>query len=115
MKRRSTIIKSLCLGASLSAIAVNLPAIAQEADPAAPEAGAEEAETQDSMKLGSITVTAQRREQSANDVPMSIQAFGEEQLDLLQVNDVDDLQALVPSLATSQPAHVVPGLAACAS
>ena len=95
----------MCLGVSLTAIAINLPAIAQEADTAAPEADAEQ---DNSMKLGSITVTAQRREESANDVPMSIQAFGGEQLDILRVNDVDDLQTLVPSFSVSQSYQGVP-------
>ncbi|WP_321489295.1 TonB-dependent receptor domain-containing protein [uncultured Hyphomonas sp.] len=108
MNRRTTILKSLCLGASLTAVAVNLPAIAQEADTAATEADAEQADSQNSMKLGSITVTAQRREESANDVPMAIQAFGGEQLDMLQVNEVDDLQALVPSFSVSQSYQGVP-------
>ncbi|MEZ6001110.1 TonB-dependent receptor [Hyphomonas sp.] len=105
MNRRTNFIKSLCLGASLTAIAVNLPATAQEADTAAPEADAAQ---DNSMKLGSITVTAQRREESANDVPMSIQAFGGEQLDILRVNDVDDLQTLVPSFSVSQSYQGVP-------
>ena len=105
MNRRTTILKSMCLGVSLTAIAINLPAIAQEADTAAPEADAEQ---DNSMKLGSITVTAQRREESANDVPMSIQAFGGEQLDILRVNDVDDLQTLVPSFSVSQSYQGVP-------
>ncbi|HCE21252.1 MAG TPA: TonB-dependent receptor, partial [Hyphomonas sp.] len=60
------------------------------------------------MKLESITVTAQRREESANDVPMSIQAFGGDQLDTLRVNEVDDLQALVPSFSVSQSYQGVP-------
>lgn len=108
MNRRTTILKSMCLGVSLTAIAVNLPAIAQEADTAAPEAGVEQDDAQDSMKLGSITVTAQRREESANDVPMSIQAFGGEQLSILRVNDVEDLQTLVPSFSVSQSYQGVP-------
>ena len=105
MKHRSVFWKSLCLGASLTAIATNLPALAQEEDtaPAETSEGA-----QNSLKLSSITVTAQRREESANDVPMSIQAFGAEQLDILQVNDVDDLQALVPSFSVSQSYQGVP-------
>jgi len=106
LKHRSAVIKSICLGVSLTALSTGLPALAQETtDTPATETAAE---ADSSMKLGSITVTAQRREESANDVPMSIQAFGSEQLDLLQVNDVDDLQALVPSFSVSQSYQGVP-------
>lgn len=105
MKNRSAVLKSLCVGVSLTAIGAGLPALAQDADTASTEA----ADTsQNSLKLGSITVTAQRREESANDVPMSIQAFGGEQLDTLRVNKVDDLQALVPSFSVSQSYQGVP-------
>lgn len=87
------------------ALGANLTAIAQETD-TTPDGRA--VEPQDSMKLGSITVTAQRREESVNDVPMSIQAFGGDQLDVLRVNQVDDLQALVPSFSVSQSYQGVP-------
>ncbi|HPF24757.1 MAG TPA: TonB-dependent receptor [Hyphomonas sp.] len=105
MKYRSAVLKSLCLGVSLTAINAGLPALAQDAGAPVAEEGAS---AQNSLKLGSITVTAQRREESANDVPMSIQAFGEEQLNILQVNDVGDLQALVPSFSVSQSYQGVP-------
>ena len=105
MKYRSAVLKSLCLGVSLTAINAGLPALAQDAGAPVAEEGAS---AQNSLKLGSITVTAQRREESANDVPMSIQAFGEEQLNILQVNDVSDLQALVPSFSVSQSYQGVP-------
>jgi len=105
VKYRSAVLKSLCLGVSLTAINAGLPALAQDAGAPVAEEGAS---AQNSLKLGSITVTAQRREESANDVPMSIQAFGEEQLNILQVNDVGDLQALVPSFSVSQSYQGVP-------
>ncbi|HBL93248.1 MAG TPA: TonB-dependent receptor, partial [Hyphomonas sp.] len=105
MENRSKYLKSLCLGVSLIALWASSPAIAQEAD--TPSAESSE-DSQSSMKLESITVTAQRREESANDVPMSIQAFGGDQLDTLRVNEVDDLQALVPSFSVSQSYQGVP-------
>lgn len=87
------------------ALGTSLPAVAQEEEnPPASQDDRPDA----SMKLGSITVTAQRREESANDVPMSIQAFGGDQLDVLRVNEVDDLQALVPSFSVSQSYQGVP-------
>ena len=94
------------LGASLFALASQMPAMAQETD-AAPAAPAE-TPADSSLKLGSIVVTAQRREESINDVPMSIQAFGEDTLDALRVDSVDDLQNVVPSFSVSQSYQGVP-------
>lgn len=96
-------------GASLLALSSHLPAIAQDssADGATEVADTETTE-ENSLKLGSITVTAQRREESANDVPMSIQAFDGEQLEVLRVTSVDDLQSLVPSFSVSQSYQGVP-------
>jgi iron complex outermembrane recepter protein len=46
-----------------------------------------------------IIVTAQKREENLQDVPMQITAFGTERLDELQVNDTDDFARLVPSIS----------------
>ena len=48
-----------------------------------------------------IVVTAQRREQNLQDVPISIQALGEGRLENAQVTGFDDYQKLLPSV-TSQ-------------
>jgi iron complex outermembrane receptor protein len=48
--------------------------------------------------LEEVVVTAQRREQSLQEVPMSISAFGEEQLQALQADNLDSLQGAVPNL-----------------
>tara|TARA_R110000751_G_scaffold81125_6_gene163524 strand:+ start:2512 stop:5037 length:2526 start_codon:yes stop_codon:yes gene_type:complete len=100
MKPTPRIRRYALLGASLCALASQMPTVAQEA---------EEAPAADSsLKLGSIVVTAQRREESINDVPMSIQAFGEDTLDALRVDSVDDLQTVVPSFSVSQSYQGVP-------
>ena len=100
MKPTPRIRRYALLGASLFALASQMPTVAQEA---------EEAPAADSsLKLGSIVVTAQRREESINDVPMSIQAFGEDTLDALRVDSVDDLQTVVPSFSVSQSYQGVP-------
>lgn len=84
----------LAAGASAIALTAYAPAMAQEAT-ATEAAPATEEEASD-LKLGSIVVTAQRREESAQDVPMAIQAFGEDTLKQLQINSVEDLQNVVP-------------------
>lgn len=87
------------LSVSISALSVALPAMAQEQT---------EDEAENSRRLQSVVVTAQRREESAEDVPMSIQAFGGETLETLRVNSVDDLQSVVPSFSVSQSYQGVP-------
>lgn len=59
------------------------PAIAQ--DSPADEAG-----------IGEIIVTAQRREENLQDVPISVSAFGAEQIAKIGINDVSRLEGLVP-------------------
>lgn len=79
-----------CLLASTSLIAVS-PAAAQDA-PAAEDA----AESEDERV---ITVTALKREQNLQDVPLAITAIGTEQLDELQVNELRDVVKFLPSVS----------------
>jgi outer membrane receptor protein involved in Fe transport len=58
--------------------------------------------------LESIVVTAQRIEQTANEVGMDVQAFTGEQLDQLRINSVNDLTSIVPSFTISQSYQGVP-------
>jgi len=51
-----------------------------------------------SASLEEIIVTAQRREQSIQEVPMSISAFTEADLEALQADNLDSLQGSVPNL-----------------
>ena len=55
--------------------------------------------------LSTIVVTAEKREEKLQDVPMSVSAIGGNTLDALQARDFSDYAALVPglSLASSQP------------
>ena len=49
--------------------------------------------------LETIVVTAQKREESLKDVPMSVTALGGEELEELQARDFADYAALVPGLS----------------
>ena len=98
--------------AGASAIALNgfSFATAQTVDtPSTGETAADESDAgRPKMRLDSVTVTAQRREESANDVGMGIQAFSEDTLNTLRVNSVDDLQGVIPSFSVSQSYQGVP-------
>ena len=48
--------------------------------------------------LDEIVVTAQRREQRLEDVPMSITTFSQEKLDQQGLRTIDDLSASLPAL-----------------
>ena len=81
---------ALAVFAALSA----MPQVhAQEAAPAANE---EEATT-----LATMTVTAQKREEVMQDVPISLTVVNEQLLQDTGVRDVKDLQVLVPGLTVT--------------
>jgi iron complex outermembrane receptor protein len=84
MKRKHL---SLAIGCILLAPA----AWAQEAAPAA-EAASE------ATTLDKITVTARKREETIQEVPIAVTAFTPETLDKLNVQDLADLDAQVPNL-----------------
>ncbi len=77
---------AICLLASTSLVAVS-PAAAQDAP---------EAESEDETV---IYVTALKREQNLQDVPLAITALGTEQLDELQVNEMRDVVKFLPSVS----------------
>jgi iron complex outermembrane receptor protein len=79
------------------AVAFSAPALAQSApDQANDTVGADHIED--------IVVTAQRREQNLQDVPISITALGETQLTANRVFDVRDLSAIAPNLTVKMSA-----------
>ncbi|MGH8077005.1 MAG: TonB-dependent receptor plug domain-containing protein, partial [Lysobacter sp.] len=55
-------------------------------------------ESADAKTLGAVTVTARKREETIQDVPVAVTAFTAETLDKLNVEDLSDLDALVPNL-----------------
>ncbi|MDG2533889.1 TonB-dependent receptor [Sphingomonas sp. HITSZ_GF] len=70
------------------------PAAAQDAAPA-PDTAAEGHQD----RLNEIVVTATKREQKLQDVPVSIAAIGGDDLQERQINDLRNLQAYVPNMA----------------
>lgn len=87
--------RRLALGL-LASSALTAPALAQEAP--AP----------DVATITELVVTAQRREESINDVGMAIQAFGAEHLKDMRVTNVQDLSTVAPSFSVSQSYQGVP-------
>lgn len=71
-----------------SAMAIAMPAMAQDAA--------------DAADSDEIVVTAQKREQNLQDVPVAITAIGNEKLDQLQVNEFQDVVKFLPSVTIQQ-------------
>ncbi|MBU4435068.1 MAG: TonB-dependent receptor plug domain-containing protein, partial [Alphaproteobacteria bacterium] len=76
------------LGVSLAALMASGSAFAQSAAPAS--------------TVDEIIVTATKREQTLQDVPISVSVTGALAVERAQVRDLIDLQSLVPSLKVSQ-------------
>lgn len=80
------------------------------------EADGTEGSAEQSLRvLDSVTVTAQKRAQDVNDVPMSIAALSAEALEARGFSDVDDLDKLVPgftatSTNSSSPVYSLRGV-----
>jgi iron complex outermembrane receptor protein len=66
--------------------------------PVTVSAQAAEEESEAAGAIEEIIVTAQRREQGLQEVPMSVSAFTEEELAFLQADNLDSLQGAVPNL-----------------
>ncbi len=78
----------LLLGASM--IAVASPSLAQEAT------------EQDDSGLGDIVVTAQKREQNLQEVPIAISAISADKVEKLNIRDSRDLSGLAPNVTIVQ-------------
>jgi iron complex outermembrane receptor protein len=65
----------------------------------APPAFAQEQEDTGTVTIGEVTVTAQKRMENLQDVPVSITAFGTEKLEQLHIEDFDDYVKYLPSVS----------------
>ena len=84
--------------ALLASTVLATPALAQD-PPAAPTDPAEAPAAAEASSGEEIIVTATKRAEALQDVPMAIQAFSTKTLDDLQVDAFDDYAKLVPSLS----------------
>jgi outer membrane receptor protein involved in Fe transport len=76
-------------------LAMATTALAQEA----PTTADNPPDPQRAVTLGTVTVTAQKREENLQTVPVSIQAVGQEQLEQHDVASFNDYAKLIPSLS----------------
>ena len=92
---RVSIRRGAWLLSSVAALACVAPGVAQAQDQAAPQAADAAGSDQG---IGEILVTANRRQERAQDVPVAITALSPERLQQQSINKEQDLQASVPSL-----------------
>ena len=107
--RKDRWLRALLLGGSgLALLATAAPAVADEdpdagvseADAAQPSADEEER----LRKLGIVTVTARRKEESLKDAPVAITALSGDMMDDYAVNDFMDLSTQVPTMIAGRAA-----------
>jgi iron complex outermembrane recepter protein len=92
--------RNLLASAVLAALATTFlaaPASAQE-EQVEPVAGEQEEEA---VTLSTITVTAQKREEALQDVPISVTVLDWQQVQDAGIRDIKDLQVLVPGLTVT--------------
>ena len=100
MSNRTVVTRAMLLaGAAIFAAA---PAWAQEAEQVAPEANAIEASTAadeaPTTETGEIVVTARRRNEALQDVPIAVTAFTGEQLEREAAIDITDIGDTTPNV-----------------
>lgn len=81
---------SLSVGLSALIAGTSLNAVAQE-----------DGET-DTRRLATVTITATKREQTLQDVPVAVSVVDDEVIEKAQIQDLNDLQSVVPSLRVGQ-------------
>ncbi|QXQ07604.1 TonB-dependent receptor [Sphingosinicellaceae bacterium] len=102
-------------------LAVAQPAGAQIAADAAPDRGqagtppSSQTATSNGLVLDDIVVTAQKREQSRQDVPISINAFNAQAIAALSAESIGDLDKFTPGLSindtsVTQPSYTIRGV-----
>lgn len=86
-----TFTNSALRSTSVIAVAMSLmsvPALAQEAD----------ADTDTARRLQAVTVTSTKRETTLQDIPVAVSVTDAQTIDRAAINDIKDLQSVVPSL-----------------
>ncbi|RIV86818.1 TonB-dependent receptor [Aurantiacibacter zhengii] len=94
-KTGTTATRFLAAVSTIPILAMSTGALAQE------NAETDQA-AQDNGGINQIVVSAQRREESLNEVPISVAAFGSEQLDARGIDNVADLARVVPGFQAAE-------------
>ncbi|MGF6712385.1 iron complex outermembrane receptor protein [Luteibacter sp. W1I16] len=88
---------TLAIGLAIG-FAATLPAMAQDAGQANAPTTEAKKKQQEATQLTEVTVSARRREESLEKVPVAVSAFSEEDMKDLQATSIDCLQGAVPNM-----------------
>ena len=93
-----------CLAASTAMSAIALPGVVLAQDSEAPpvDGPAENASAARSGAIGQIIVTANKRSEDVQDVPISITAYSGDQLDALGITDTTGITEQIPALRVNE-------------
>ncbi|MGE4070903.1 MAG: TonB-dependent receptor [Lysobacterales bacterium] len=80
------------------ALTLALAALPATALHAQEQSAGAEADKSEAAKLGTITVTARKREETLQEVPIAVTAFSDQKLEDFNVEDLSDLGAQVPNM-----------------
>jgi iron complex outermembrane recepter protein len=107
VKKGGEVMNGIAKSVVLGLIGVITPFIWQPSAALDATSASASASANDDTTLETIIVTAEKREERLQDVPMSVTALGGGELDLMQARDFADYAALVPglSLQTAQPGN----------
>jgi iron complex outermembrane receptor protein len=92
------------LSAAIIAFGAHTPALAQDAGN---QTTAPTGKTGRSA-FDEVVVTARRREESAQSVPIAVNAFSEEKLEYFRATKMEDLKTIAPSLSVSSAVDCIP-------
>jgi outer membrane receptor protein involved in Fe transport len=101
IRKRPSGLTKLPLAAAIC-FAISSAALAQSTEtpaPATPAAKPAPASTRAAPTLGAVTVTAQKREENLQAVPISIEALGQVKLDAMNITGFSQAVALLPSVS----------------
>jgi iron complex outermembrane recepter protein len=100
MIRTTRFATALRIGTALAALAVAAPAIAQDSEQVAAQANPDELGDADQLTetTGEIVVTARRRAESLQDVPIAVTAYTGETLERQGAIDITDLSDTTPNV-----------------
>ena len=90
----------LTVACLLACMALSAPLAAQES---APTDGADVRDEDGIRTLDRVTITARKREETLQDVPISVTAFTPRMLDTLNIQNLGDLDGQVPNLVIRSP------------
>lgn len=98
-------VRSACLLASVATLAISSAAFAQTAPVAAPQAADANVDAQQASGLSDIVVTARKRSESVQDVPIALTAVSGEQIQRADLTSIEKVAARIPAFTVGRASN----------